>query len=401
MIRQHAPLTMFLGTMICLGGVAAPAHGSQAPWPTNGWPRSEPEARDLDAAPLEALDARTRNGDFGFVDRMVVIRNGYLVVDRTYAHDYRAISRGVTGPLGCGIDACDDEADVHAYNYYHPDYHPFFMGRDVHSLQSVTKSVAATVIGVAISRGDIVGVEAALVSFLDAYDLSGIDARLRTATLEDLLTMRSGIEWHEQDRPLDGTNTTLQLERSQDWVRFTLSQPMDAAPGEKWVYNSGGSHLMSAVVREAGGATIDTYAERHLFGPLGIADYHWKRTPAGLPDTEGGLYLEATQLAKIGYLYLRGGEWDGRRILSREWVDAATAKQVDNVNPNGWGYGYQWWRLDRGSTVIWAGLGFGGQFLLVIPEHDIIGVINSWNLFGGTQAGVLGPFVDAIMAAVR
>jgi CubicO group peptidase (beta-lactamase class C family) len=98
--------------------------------------------------------------------------------------------------------------------------------------------------------------------------------------------MRSGIEWHEQDRPLDETNTTLQLERSSDWVGFTLLQPMDAAPGTKWVYNSGGSQLMSAMIRSATGQTIDRYAQEHLFGPLGIRELHWKFEPGGIPDTE-------------------------------------------------------------------------------------------------------------------
>ena len=211
--------------------------------------------------------------------------------------------------------------------------------------------------------------------------------------------MRTGIEWHEQDRPLNETNTTIQLERSDDWVQFTLDQPSDAAPGEKWVYNSGGSHLMSAVVFDATGMTIDAYAEEHVFGPLAISDYHWKETPQGLPDTEGGLYLEAEQLAKIGYLYLQGGMWHGQRILDESFVKQATARQVDQVNSAGWGYGYQWWRLDRDTVPVWAGLGFGGQYLLVLPDYDLIGVINSWNIFGQRVRPVLPAFLDALLAA--
>jgi len=156
---------------------------------------------------------------------------------------------------------------------------------------------------------------------------------------------------------------------------------------------------MSAILRKTTGMTAERYAETHLFGPLGIRDYHWKKTPTGLPDTEGGLYLEAEQLAKIGYLYLRGGAWDGRRIVSEAWVRASTDRRVERVNPQGWSYGYQWWRLDRGSTIVWAGLGFGGQFLLVLPQHDLIGVVNSWNVFGGGQSSLLGAFIDALMAA--
>ena len=201
--------------------------------------------------------------------------------------------------------------------------------------------------------------------------------------------------------PLNETNTTIQLERSPDWIQFTLDQPMDAAPRQKWVYNSGGSHLMSQVIRSATGIGIDQYAEQHLFDPLQIPDYHWKTTPKQLPDTEGGLYLEAAQLAKIGYLYLRGGEWNGLRILEEDFVRAAIAEQVEEVNRAGWGYGYQWWRLDREQTEVWAALGFGGQYLFVLPQYDMIGVINSWNVFGKRGAPISQAFLAALLAAVQ
>ena len=378
-----------------------PAIAQQAPWPTDGWAESPPAAQGLDPAPLTALHRGIEAGTYGYIDRFAVVKDGYLVVNERYDNDYREISRGRSSPIGCGIDACDSASQVHQFNYLHPDFHPWYAGRDVHTLQSVTKSVTATLIGIAIGRGEIAGVGQPLLSLLGDYDLSGVDPRLRDATLEDLLTMRLGIEWHETDRPPDSTNTTFQLEFQPDWVRFTLAQPMDAAPGEKWVYNSGGSHLMSAIIRNATGSYVTEYAEEHLFGPLGTRDYHWKRTPSGLPDTEGGLYLEAEQLAKIGYLYLNDGLWNGRRVLPEGWVEDATARHVERVNPAGWGYGYQWWRLDRDGVVVWAGLGFGGQFLVILPEFDLIGVANSWNLFGGGQAGILGPFIDALIACAQ
>src|SRR6185436_1353440 len=170
----------------------------------------------------------------------------------------------------------------------------------VHSLQSVTKSIAATLIGIALGRGEIAALDRPFVSFFQDRDLSRADARLRRSTLEDVLTMRSGIEWHEQDRPMDSTNTTVQLEASRDWIAFTLAQPMDSDPGTKWAYNSGGSMLLSGIIKAATGKFIDDYAAEHLFQPLGIKDFYWKRTPTGHPDTEGGLYLAAEDLAKIG-----------------------------------------------------------------------------------------------------
>jgi CubicO group peptidase (beta-lactamase class C family) len=380
------------------GGVTTPGIAQQATWPTHGWSTSSPEAQGLDAAPLTALSQAIDAGAYGHVDRLVVVRHGYLVLSQRWERDYRAISRGHADALGCGAETCPDTTAVHQYNYYHPDHHPYYQGRDVHSLQSVTKSVTATLIGIAIGRGEISGVDAPLLSFFEDYDLSGVDDQLRHATLEDLLTMRSGIEWHE-DRPFDSTNTTLRLEWSQDWIQFTLNQPMDAEPGEKWAYNSGGSHLMSGIIKAATGMFVDEYAEAYLFGPLGITDYHWKRTPKGYPDTEGGLYLEAEQLAKIGYLYLQDGVWEGRRLVPVEWVRASTARHVESVNRAGWGYGYQWWRLDRDGTEVWAGLGFGGQFLLVLPERQLIGVVNCWNLFGEAQRPILGGLLEALLAA--
>jgi CubicO group peptidase (beta-lactamase class C family) len=365
------------------------------------WPRSTPAEQGLAAAPLEQLTTQFRGSAFGHMDRFVVIRNGFLVVDERFPRDYAAISRGKANALGCGVDACSDPSRMHQYNYLHPDFHPYWQRRDVHSLQSVTKSVTATLIGIAIARGEIRGVDMPLLTFFGAYDLSKIDPRLRAATLQDLLTMRSGIEWHEQDRPLDMTNTTLQLEYSEDWIRFTLAQPMDAEPGKKWVYSSGGSALMSEVVRSATNQHVDRYAQQHLFGPLGITDHHWKKTPTGHPDTEGGLYLEALDLAKIGQLYLDDGVWGGKRLLPTGWAKEATTAHVARINedPASPGYGYQWWVSERRGREVWSGRGFGGQFLIVIPSLRVVAVTNSWNVFGDQVPGSLNATLDALLTA--
>ena len=345
---------------------------------------------------LAALDKDIAAGAYGYVDRLVVKRAGKEILNRRYARDYREISRGKTGPLGCG-EGCTDAAMMHQFNYFHPTWHPYFQGRDVHTLQSVTKSIAATVIGIAMGRGEIAGVDRPILSFFKDKNLTKVDPRLHKATLEDVLTMRSGIEWHEQDRPMDQTNTTLQLEYSKDWIQFTLDQPMDADPGTKWVYNSGGSMLLSGVVRSATGRFIDEYANEHLFRPLGIKDFHWKRTPTGHPDTEGGLYLAAEDLAKIGELYLRGGLWEGRRILPDGFVAKATTRHVKSVARQ-FDYGYQWWLTRHGDLDVWAGRGFGGQLLLVIPARELVVVVNAWNVFGNPARPILGPLLDAIVA---
>lgn len=348
------------------------------------WPTSTPQAQGLDPAPLLALDSAIKAGAFGFVDRIAVVRHGKLVLNERYERDYVAAS-------------ADYDLTPHQFNYRHPDWHPYYQGRDVHSLQSVTKSIASALIGIAVGRGEIEGVDTPLLTLLKGYDLTGVDPELHKATLEDLLTMRTGIEWHESDRPIGPTNTTIQMEGSDDWVRFTLDQPMDAAPGEKFNYNSGTSHMMSAIIREATGYTADKYAEEYLFGPLGIEDYHWKITPAGLPDTEGGLYLEAEQLLKLGQLYLNRGAWEGTQVLPESWVDQSVAHQVESINGPFWNYGYQWWLINRSGIEIWAGMGFGDQYLIVIPDYDLVGVVNSWNLFGGIERRIQPEFISTLL----
>jgi hypothetical protein len=383
--------------------LAAPVHAqSTASAQQTAWPRSTPEQEGLAPAPLTAFVDTIKQGKYGNVDRFVVVKNGKLVINETFPRDYNEISRGKKLALGCGVAACTDSSELHEFNYLHPSWHPFYQGRPVHTLQSVTKSVTATLIGIAIGRGEIKSMNEPLLSFFDKYDLSKVDPRLREATLADLLTMRSGIEWHESDRPLDETNTTLQLERSSDWITFTLNQPMDAAPGEKWTYNSGGSALMAEIIRKVSGQHVDKYAETHLFGPLGISDYHWKKTPTGHPDTEGGLYLEPTDLARIGEMYRNDGVWNGKRILPEGWSREATSRHVANIvpaNTNSPGYGYQWWRYDRRGVDVWAGNGFGGQFIIVVPAHNVVAVVNSWNVFGAQVPGVLSPMINAVLDA--
>jgi len=364
-------------------------------FPGREWPTATPESQRLVSARLDAIDRDIKAGVYGLTDHLLVIRNGRAVFNRRYPQDYKAISRGRTGPLGCG-EGCADPAWQHEFNYLHPNWHPYFNGRPVHTLQSVTKSIAATAIGVALARGEVKTLDQPFLEFFRDRDLSAVDPRLKKATLRDLLTMRSGIEWHESDRPLDDTNTTVQLEKSRDWIAFTLSQPMDAEPGTKWAYNSGGSALMAGVVRAATGRHIDDYARTHLFEPIGITDFHWKKTPTGHPDTEGGLYLAAEDLARLGLLYLHDGVWNGRRVLPAGWVKDATARHAKAVAP-GWDYGYQWWIRTAAGEDVWVGRGFGGQLLLVIPSRHIVAVVNAWNVFGTPARGILQPLLDALL----
>ena len=375
-------------------GAGPAASENKGVWPTEGWPLSTPEREGIDPTALAAVDALIRAGDYGFVDSFLLIRNGRLVADYRYVHDYVAAS-------------ADRNLDPNPYNYFHPDWHPFYKGGDVHTMQSVTKSWTSALVGVAIGRGEIESVEVPGLSFFQDRDFPDQDGRKATMSLADLLTMRAGFEWNEASVPYsDPGNDCARLEAEEDWLQYVLEKPLSSDPGSVFVYNSGVSVLLSGILLEATGVTIDRYAEEHLFGPLGIFDYHWKKTPLGLPDTEGGLYLRAEDLAKLGYLFLKEGVWEGKQILPEGWVAASIQPWVADTEPdNGQadtGYGYQWWILDdgnEGDPVVYGAVGFGGQYLLVVPELELITVFTGWNIFGDPPRSV-ELFRDFILPAV-
>jgi CubicO group peptidase (beta-lactamase class C family) len=147
---------------------------------------------------------------------------------------------------------------------------------------------------------------------------------------------------------------------------------------------------------------VEEYAARHLFAPLGIRDWHWKRTPSGLADTQGGLYLASEDVAKLWYLFAQNGRWEGRQVVSPEWVRLSVAPAIDtDGRPGGASYGLKWWLYPNPTApgrMMWAGSGFGGQVPILIPEDDLIVVVNQWNLFPGQPSLPVGPTLRRILS---
>jgi CubicO group peptidase (beta-lactamase class C family) len=304
---------------------------------------------------------------------MLVIRNGRIVYQKTYSQDYDAPFKGRDQTRG-------------QYNYYDPDWHPYFERGPLHTIQSISKSVTSALIGIAIGRGEIPGVEVKVMQYFDGIDQANPDPRWSDITLRDLLTMTSGIDWDEESFDYtDPRNTCAGMESSDDWVAYVLNRPMAATPGKQFVYNSGVTMLLSHILLRATGKQADVYATKHLFGPLGIESFYWKRTPTGLIDAEGGLYLKPDDLARIGLLYAQDGLWDGKRILPNGWVSATMAPSVAVPDSETWKYGYQWWLIRYAETperYAYFGLGYGGQRLIVLPEYDLVAVFTGWNIYG-------------------
>ncbi|HVQ32111.1 MAG TPA: serine hydrolase [Vicinamibacteria bacterium] len=353
--------------LIVLPPVVAHAAPPEA-WPTKGWPASTPEAQGLNRSELETFDRELAAGQQGYVDSMLVIRHGAVVFEKSYPHDYDSLFVGKGAP---GL-----------YNYYDPAWHPYWKHGELHTMQSVSKSFTSALVGIAIRRGEIPGVQAKVMPYFSAFKTPP-DPRRDAMTLRDVLTMTTGIRWDESSSSYTNTkNNCAEMEATEDWIQYVLEQPMAFAPGQQFEYNSGATELLSYVIKKTTGQEADDYAKEHLLGPLGI-EYAWKRTPKGLADTEGGLYLRPRDLAKFGLLYLRDGVWEGKRILPEGWVKDSTTWHTGTSRGRR-GYGYKWWVLSRkgpGTYEAYAALGYGGQRLIVVPELDLIAVFTGWNIY--------------------
>jgi hypothetical protein len=241
----------------------------------------------------------------------------------------------------------------------------------------VTKSVTATLVGVAIQQGYLQGVDQHISDILPVPDDKA------EITLEDLLTMRSGIACVDE-------LTLLQMAQTADWSQFVLSLPVEAEPETKWNYCSSTVHLLAAIVQAATGQNVFDFAMQNLFEPLGIQNVGWPRDPQGVVHGWGDLRLTPLDMAKIGYLYLNNGMWDGHQLLPDGWVNDATR----NIRAGGeQGYGYLWWLFDS----YYAAQGRGGQFILVIPDDELIVVLTG----GGADASPDQLLDQFILPAIK
>ena len=318
-------------------------------WPAAEWRRAAPEQVGLDAGKLAGLVQRLRGNQIPSIHSLLVVRQGYLAVEEYF--------NGSTA-------------------------------ESVHTLQSVTKSVTSLLMGIAVEQGAVASIERPVIGFFPEYpDLQNLDDRKRAMTLRDILTMRTGLDWSEdpyEGSPLQALNAT-----RTGWIRFFLDWPMREAPGTRFEYNSGGVIVLGGVIYNTTGVVADQFARRNLFDPIGVGPATWySGGPNGLPHMGGGLSLRARDMARLGYLVLRDGRWGSRQVVSPAWLAASLAPAV--LRPRTFAgypvdYGYLWWLLPldgRGATgarneTIYTASGAQGQWIFVIPKHDLVIVVTA------------------------
>jgi hypothetical protein len=341
----------------------------------------------LDAAAVARIESEIAGGKFGNVDSLLILRHGKVVVDRTYDHDYRAIY-GNQAKTTSPMNAHDPGGP---YNYFNPWWHPYYRnGGELHSEQSVTKTVASIVIGVATTRGEFPPLDTPVLKYFDEGTVANVDDRKRRLTIRNLITMTVGMHWNMDVPYGHPDNSATAMEASSDWVKYFIDQPMQEEPGARFYYNDGAPQALAHVFRVATGQDMEEYAAEHLFRPLGIKRWFWKRTPQGLPDSEGGLYLERHDLAKLMLLFQHGGLWQGERVVSADWVRASIAPAATVNEKAGVKYGYLWWLFpyaDGDPRMAFGGSGFGGQSPVVMPDYDIVIVVNAWNILDHPDQG--------------
>ena len=317
------------------------------------WSVGTPESVGLASAALCPMAKWLSASKESNVHAVLVVRHGTLVFEHYFSGSDEAWGRPI-GNIAFGPEVRHDE-------------------------RSATKSIVALLLGIAIDRGVIKGIDESILSFFPEY------ADLRTPekdriTLRHLVTMSIGLEWHELDIPYtNAANSENRMDSAPDPYRFVLEQPVVAPPGDVWEYNSGATELVAAVLKKAAGKQADDFARELLFEPLGITDVEWPRNAQGNVIAAGALRLRPRDLAKIGQLILQRGNWKGTQIVSASWIDAATTPQINGLSP--FFYGYFFWLgrslVDRHEIQWAAAVGLGGQRMFIVPALDLVVVVNA------------------------
>jgi CubicO group peptidase (beta-lactamase class C family) len=257
------------------------------------------------------------------------------------------------------------------------------------NIQSMGKSIMSTLIGIALSEGRLKSVDQTLAELLPS-SAAVMSSKTKRITLQQVLTMSAGL-------PPDDVFYPEVIEES-NWVQYILANGPATTPGEKFEYSSAGSHLLSAILRQATGMSTLEYAREKLFEPTGIpttpdtkivaqaknikaydnaAGFVWPMDPQGVHVGGGGQKLTARDMLTLGRLWLNGGRWKGSQVAPQEWMNEATRPRVKTGFETAPGYGYQFWIVEADDHAAFAAFGYGGQLVEVVPDQGLVVVVLS------------------------
>ena len=293
------------------------------------WPVSTPAAQGMDSAKAVAGLQQIRNTPF--LTSVLVIKNDFLVLEY---------------------------------------YAPGTVKDNDFNIQSVSGSFTSALVGIAIERGLVRSVDEPILKFFPSFDTTHIDPRKRAWTLEHLLTMRSGMDWNENE------DHSALFNSGTNWVNTALGLPLKDAPGDTFVFATPNANILSAFVTRASGTSTYRFAEQNLLEPLKISVRSWSTDPQGLYLGGTGMRFTPRDLARFGQLYLHQGYLDGKQIVPWSWIQQSLLPRNRSNSVKGdlalLNFGYCWWTNYGGGDSLFAALGYGGQAIYVVPARSMV-----------------------------
>lgn len=327
-------------------GVAAPettqfsiSNNEPDYWPTNGWRNSTPGEHGMSARILNNMMNYIENQNYP-IDSVLIVKDGYVVLEE-YPREY-------------------------------------YTNLTLHAQHSVGKSYVSILLGVAFQQGMLDNVSQHVLDFFPEYDYLDIDPGWYDITIEHLLTMTPGFDWDEWSYPYvyPGLNPVMNMMYSSDAVEYVLNRSMVYEPGQHWEYNGGASTLIGAIIQQVYNDQLYYVFREQLFNHIGITAFSLPALPGGWYNVMGGFSLRTKDMARLGFLYLNNGTWNGTQIVFPDYV-ANSIQSIEHPNPLGanFGYGWHWWlRPDLGFYFAY---GRHGQKIMVSEEHDMVVVFTA------------------------
>ncbi len=398
-MSSTAARTHVLASAVCLAVglfcVGAPCFGSQQQYEYerpvatgDGWQTASLSDVGIDEASLVALLDAARSRDDHLIHSILLIKDGYLVLEEYFG--------------GRDLDLFDESLRPGGRMSF---IERMFSRDELHFAASVTKSVTSVLFGIALDQGHVPGTDATMLSFFPDYANLGSSAKERI-TIHHMLSMTSGLPFDEQSHPIpDPRNDAVALLFSEDPVAFMLGRDVAHPPGTTYEYNSGTTVLLGEIIRRATGQSVHSFAARHLFEPLQITSYEWAEMRAApeVAFASGGLYMRPRDMAKIGQLMLQEGVWDGRRVVSADWVRRSVTPAV-SIPGTGVAreYGYLWRMEEIGGVRAFLAAGWGGQYVVVLPELHLV-YVQTGGRYQGERVPVdyRGIVADYILSAIE
>ncbi|MCX6121257.1 MAG: serine hydrolase [Ignavibacteriales bacterium] len=334
---------------ILLSTVELSSQSPQTDSAINYWPTSTPEKQGFNSLELAKLFDNVKDNNID-LNSIIIIRNGHLILEA----------------------------------YLYP-----FQKNVIHDIASVTKSITSLATGIAIDKGYIKSVNEPVLGFFSDRSVAHLNENKKALTIEHLLTMTSALCRNFQE----GEEQTVLMRQSGDCVQYFLDLPLVDTPGKKFVYSSLAPHILSTIITRTTGMNLLEFTQKNLFQPLGIKDVRWEAEQNGNTNGWGDLFIAPVDLAKIGYLVLNDGIWEGNRVISKEWIKRSSQPHV--YEDSGTAYGYLWW-LPLERLGLFEGRGRGGQRLIIWPQKNII-VILIGN--GGYTLGDIGEYIARAFAS--